>query len=229
MRCLHVFAAGFDPAVGRGGKAMVDLETWLAFVAAASVLLVMPGPTIILVISYALSRGRRSAWATVPGVALGDFTAMSLSLLGLGALLATSAELFTVLKWIGAVYLIWLGFKIWKSPPAPLAADAAESKGGLKVMLHAYVVTALNPKSIMFYVAFLPQFLMADRPALPQILILGGTFLVLATLNATAYAILAGQAQRFFSGIRARRNLNRISGGVLMAMGGMLGLMRRAA
>lgn len=208
---------------------MVDLHTWLGFVAAAAVLLVIPGPTIILVVSYALSRGRRSAFATVPGVALGDFTAMSLSLLGLGALLAASAALFTLVKWVGAAYLVWLGIRIWRSPPMPL--DGAEQPAGsaLRVGLHAYLVTTLNPKGVMFYVAFMPQFLRAGEPALPQILVLGGTFLALATLNALGYALLAGQATRLFTGLRARRNLNRVSGGVLVAMGGMLGLMRRAA
>ena len=85
----------------------MTLETWLAFVAASSVLLVIPGPTILLVISYALGQGRRAAFPVAAGVALGDFTAMTLSMLGLGALLATSALLFTALKWIGGLYLIW--------------------------------------------------------------------------------------------------------------------------
>ncbi|MBI3512607.1 MAG: LysE family transporter, partial [Proteobacteria bacterium] len=86
----------------------MSVETWLAFVAAAAVLLAIPGPTVTLVVSYALSVGRRAAWATVVGVALGDFTAMTLSLLGLGAVLATSATLFTALKGLGAAYLVYL-------------------------------------------------------------------------------------------------------------------------
>ena len=90
----------------------MPIETWLAFVAASAVLLVIPGPTILLVVSYALGQGRRVALPVAAGVALGDFTAMTLSMLGLGALLATSATLFTVLKWIGAGYLIWLGIKL---------------------------------------------------------------------------------------------------------------------
>lgn len=209
---------------------MIDLASWITFVAAAALLLAIPGPTILLVISYALSQGRRSAWATVPGVALGDFTAMSLSLLGLGALLAASADLFTALKWAGAAYIIWLGIKTWRAAPA-IAGDgaAAAPKRRLAVMGHAYVVTALNPKGIVFYVAFLPQFISPERPALPQVLVLGATFLVLATLNATLYALLAGQAQRFFRSYRARKALNRTAGAILIATGGMLGLMKRAA
>ena len=94
----------------------MSIETWLAFVAASAVLLAIPGPTILLVISYALGHGRKVASATVAGVALGDFTAMTASMLGLGALLATSAALFTVLKWVGAAYLIYLGIKLWRAP-----------------------------------------------------------------------------------------------------------------
>src|SRR5262249_56908541 len=93
----------------------MSIETWLAFAAASAVLLVIPGPTILLVISYALGRGLRTALPVALGVALGDFTAMTLSLLGLGALLAASALLFTVFKWIGAAYLVWLGIALWRA------------------------------------------------------------------------------------------------------------------
>ena len=90
----------------------MTIETWLAFAAASAILLVIPGPTILLVVSYALGQGWRTALPMAIGVALGDFTAMSFSLLGLGALLATSANLFTLFKWAGAAYLIWLGIKL---------------------------------------------------------------------------------------------------------------------
>src|SRR5918997_4338499 len=93
----------------------MTLETWLAFAAASTVLIVIPGPTILLVVSYALGQGWRTALPMAVGVALGDFTAMTLSLLGLGALLAASATVFTILKWGGAAYLVWLGVKLWRS------------------------------------------------------------------------------------------------------------------
>ena len=93
----------------------MTIETWLAFAAASTVLIVIPGPTILLVVSYALGQGWRTALPMAVGVALGDFTAMTLSLLGLGALLAASATVFTILKWAGAAYLVWLGVKLWRS------------------------------------------------------------------------------------------------------------------
>ena len=180
----------------------MSIEHWLAFVAASSILLAIPGPTILLVISYALGHGRKVASATVAGVALGDFTAMTASMLGLGALLATSAAIFTVLKWVGAAYLIWLGIKLWRAPIATETADgtmAVPAENPLKIFLHTYVVTALNPKSIVFFVAFLPQFLDLSRPLFNQMLIFETTFLVLATLNATLYALMASAARQTIS------------------------------
>ena len=100
----------------------MPLETWLAFVAASAVLLAIPGPTVLLVISYALGHGRRPAAAIVAGVALGDLTAMTASMIGLGAVLAASAALFTVLRWIGGAYLVLLGIKLWRAPVAEAGA-----------------------------------------------------------------------------------------------------------
>jgi threonine/homoserine/homoserine lactone efflux protein len=151
-------------------------------------MLAIPGPTILLVVSYALGHGRKTAFATVTGVALGDFTAMTASLFGLGAVLAASAALFTVLKWIGGAYLIWLGIKLWRAPivEGPMADnDNLPEEKSLKIFLHAYVVTALNPKSIIFFVAFVPQFLNPALPFFGQMLVMEATFLVLATINAS--------------------------------------------
>jgi threonine/homoserine/homoserine lactone efflux protein len=158
------------------------------------VLVIIPGPTIILVISQAIAHGRRAVLPLVVGVTLGDFTAMTLSLLGLGAILSSSAALFSVLKLIGALYLIYLGIKLWRSNPEKheirLSATRTSEHSLFK---SAYIVTALNPKSIAFFIAFLPQFVSAQKETFPQFLVLGATFLFLAALNATLYALFAGQ------------------------------------
>ncbi len=210
----------------------MPIEQWLAFVAASAVLLAIPGPTILLVISYALGHGRRYAAATVAGVTLGDFTAMTASMLGLGALLAASATVFTLLKWVGAAYLIWLGIKLWRAPVADRLDVAATTESGgrpIAVLLHAYAVTALNPKSIIFFVAFLPQFLNPALPVLPQMVIFETTFLVLATLNAAAYAFLAALARGAIRKPLVQRAVNR-TGGTLMIGAGLLALSwKRAA
>ncbi|MDQ0135192.1 threonine/homoserine/homoserine lactone efflux protein [Neorhizobium galegae] len=214
----------------------MSLEHWLAFVAASSVLLAIPGPTILLVISYALSHGRKVASATVAGVALGDFTAMTASMLGLGALLATSAALFTVLKWVGAAYLVYLGIKLWRAPVSDQTAEVGEGEADaasakpLRIFLHTYVVTALNPKSIVFFVAFLPQFLDLGQPLFFQMTVFEVTFLVLATLNATLYGVLASMARNTIRKPKVQRIVNR-TGGSLMIGAGLLsvGLKRAAA
>jgi threonine/homoserine/homoserine lactone efflux protein len=209
----------------------MSIEHWLAFAAASAVLLAIPGPTILLVISYALSHGRKVAAATVAGVALGDFTAMTASMLGLGALLATSATLFTALKWIGAAYLIYLGIKLWRAPVSvePTGDVDAPVERPFRIFLHTYIVTALNPKSIVFFVAFLPQFLDLTQPLFFQMAVFEVTFLVLATLNAALYGLLASMARDTIARPSVRRIVNR-TGGSLMIGAGVLSLgLKRAA
>lgn len=211
----------------------MSLEHWFAFAAASAVLVAIPGPTILLVISYALSHGRKAASATVAGVALGDFTSMTASMLGLGALLAASATVFTALKWAGAAYLVYLGFKLWRAPVS-LAQDAPEVEAAdarpLRIFAHTWLVTALNPKGIVFFVAFLPQFLDLTRPVVPQMAIFEITFLVIATLNATLYGLLAMAARATIRKPNVQRAVNR-TGGSLMIGAGVLsvGLGKAAA
>lgn len=139
----------------------MSFEIWLAFVAASTALLLIPGPTVLLILSYAIGQGERVALATVAGVALGDFIAMSASLAGLGALVLASATLFTVLKWVGAAYLVYLGLKLFKSASTASLGDLeiVKKTTSMTVFGHAVAVTALNPKSIVFFIAFVPQFI----------------------------------------------------------------------
>jgi threonine/homoserine/homoserine lactone efflux protein len=205
----------------------MTIEHWLAFAAASAIMLAIPGPTILLVISYALGHGRKVATATVAGVALGDFTAMTASMLGLGALLATSAAIFTGLKWIGAAYLIYLGIKLWRTPVATKTVDADISDAGkerpFRIFLHTYVVTALNPKSIIFFVAFLPQFLDASKPLAFQMFIMEVTFITLATCNAAAYGLMASMARKTIRKPSVQQVVNR-TGGSLMIGAGLLAI-----
>ncbi len=197
----------------------MSFETWAAFAAASSVLLVIPGPTVLLVVSYALGQGWRTALPMAIGVALGDFTAMTLSMLGLGALLATSATLFTVLKWAGAAYLVYLGIKLWRAGGTLDAAPRTDAVSAAKMLGHAWLVTALNPKSITFFVAFLPAFLDPKADFLTQMLVFETTFLVLAFANAFGYALVASRARRLASDPRAIGIVNKVGGGLLVSAG----------
>ncbi|MGF7160159.1 threonine/homoserine/homoserine lactone efflux protein [Rhodoligotrophos appendicifer] len=206
----------------------MSFEHWLVFVAASAVLLAIPGPTILLVISYALGHGRKAATSTGAGVALGDFTAMTASMAGLGALLAASATLFTALKWSGAAYLIYLGIKLWRAPVSVAVIDAPKERP-FRIFLHTYVVTALNPKSIIFFVAFLPQFLDMSRPVFQQMVIFEVTFLVLATINATLYGLLASLARKSIRKPAVQRAVNRAGGSLMIGAGFLAMRWRRAA
>lgn len=207
----------------------MDFTLFIAFAAASALLLAIPGPTILLVVAYALSRGRRAAFATIVGVALGDVTAITASMAGMSALLATSSELFTILKWIGALYLIWLGIKVWRAPiEASVGADSVDGRSNLAIALHCWLVTALNPKSIAFFVAFMPQFFDTTRPMIPQMTIMGVTFVGLAVVNALFYAFIADEARARVTRPGTMRILNRLGGTILIGAGLLTAAMRRS-
>ena len=209
----------------------MPLDLWLTFVAASTALLLIPGPTILLVLSYALSQGRRVAVASATGVALGDLVAMSASLAGLGAVVMASATAFTLLKWVGAVYLVWLGVKLIRSAPRQgLEAHGATGQVSARgVFWHAAAVTALNPKSIAFFIAFVPQFITLDAALMPQFAILVATFVGLAAINALAYALLADRLRATIRRPGVLAWLTRAGGAALIAMGVMTATLRRAA
>ena len=208
----------------------MDFQIWLAFVAASTGLLLVPGPTVLLALSYAISQGKRVALATVGGVALGDFITMSASLAGLGALVLTSATLFTVLKWVGAAYLVYMGIKLFRSAPTASLGelDKVTETSASSVFSHATAVTALNPKSIVFFIAFVPQFVSVENPLLPQFAILITTFVGLAAINALAYALLADKLRSKIARPSVLAWFSRLGGSALITMGVVTAAFKRA-
>jgi threonine/homoserine/homoserine lactone efflux protein len=205
----------------------MPIEIWFAFVAASAVLLFIPGPTILTVISYSLAHGRRAHLPLVAAVALGDSTAMAVSLLGLGTLLAASAFWFTTIKWVGGLYLLYLGSKLLRAgiTSQTLIAPAAHDSRW-RFFVNTYLVTALNPKGIVFFVAFLPQFVSPDADVTRQLWVLAATFVVMAILNATFYTVFAGSARRLLASPWAQRSLN-IAGGSLLITAGVWALLAK--
>ena len=173
----------------------MSFDLWLTFAAASTALLVIPGPTILLVMSYALSQGRRVAIASALGVAAGDLIAMTLSVVGLGALFLASATAFTILKWVGALYLIYLGAKmLWgtfRRTDADMLLEKPADQPAGRVFRDLLTVTALNPKSNTFFVAFVPQFITPEAAFAPQAAILVATFVGIAAINALIFALAA--------------------------------------
>lgn len=207
------------------------LSSWLTFVGTVAVLLIIPGPTVLTLVGYSLAHGRRASLPLIAAVALGDSTALACSLAGLGGLLAASASAFAIVKILGAAYLIYLGIKMFlKAGNSPLsAADTAASGQSLrKAFRNTYVVTATNPKGIVFYMAFLPQFLDMGSGVAVQMWILAVTFVTLAIINATLYTACAGYAGRALSSGRARRAFHLTGGTLLSAAGIWTAFSRRA-
>lgn len=192
------------------------IETWLAFVAATVILLVIPGPTVLLVVSYALGRGWRAALPIATGVAFADLTSMTLSILGLGVLLKSSAALFTMIKWVGAAYLMWLGVKLWRAGGALEATPRRAEARPLKMAAHAWLVTCLNPKGITFFVAFLPQFVDPGADFFKQMAILIATFVALSFTNSISWGLAASRARGFVQSERAMSVVNRTGGAFLI-------------
>ncbi|MBN9671680.1 LysE family translocator [Roseibium aggregatum] len=207
----------------------MTLELYLAYITATLIVLAIPGPTIMLVISYALTQGKKSAFASVVGVGLGDATAAAASLLGLGAVLAASATAFTILKWIGAAYLVWIGIKMWCSRPAPLGTRQVADVPARKIFWNAYVVTSLNPKGIVFFIAFLPHFIAPQAPVVPQLALLGTTFVVLGILNAAIYALAAAAIGRRLRNPSLMNLVNKVGGGFLISAAAMTAALKRSA
>ncbi|OBX37386.1 homoserine/homoserine lactone efflux protein [Halomonas elongata] len=204
----------------------MTLELWLSFVAASLLIVASPGPAVALLVTTGVTQGRRAALSLLPGYLLGDLAAMTLSFAGVGALLMASAELFGVLKWLGAAYLVYLGIRMWREA-GQLGGleDTAPVKLGMNT-LKAFLVTMLNPKSLLFFLAFMPQFITPAQPALPQLVILGTTFLGVGLLSDLGYTLLSSSSGHLLTA-RFRRILHRGGGASLVGAGVAMAAMRR--
>ncbi|MGM0584437.1 MAG: LysE family translocator [Pseudomonadota bacterium] len=205
----------------------MDPEVWLAFAAASAVLIAVPGPTVMMVVGYALGEGRRSVLATAPGVALGDLLATSGSLLGVGALLAASAALFAAVKWAGAAYLVWLGWRMWRGGGGGGQAAARRARGPARMFRESFLVTLLNPKGLVFFVAFAPQFIDASAPYLPQAAVLIATFTAIGAVNAVLWGLAAGEMRARLLRPGALGWVARVGGASLIGAGALTALSGR--
>ena len=215
----------------------MELNVWLAFVAASVAIAVSPGSGAELSMSHGLAYGVRQASATIWGLEAGVAGILLIAGLGVGALLVASATAFTVVKVLGAAYLLWLGIKQWRAPvvqgTVAQAEDSARPAAPLPTVrerfLLGFFTNMTNPKGIVFMVAVLPQFIDPQRTLWLQLLVLMATTVAVDVLVMHGYAFMASRAQRWLSSARSRRAQNRVFGGVLMAMGASLLMVKRAA
>jgi homoserine/homoserine lactone efflux protein len=204
----------------------MSLDLWLVYLVAAVGLSLTPGPNGLLALTHGACFGFRPTVWTVLGGALGFLSLIAASLAGLGALLAASEQAFLVAKWIGGAYLVYLGIRLWRAPapvviaPGPdLALGGAEPEGGLAVRLfrEGFLVAVSNPKALIFFAAFLPQFMVPGVAFGTQLLVLGGTFVVVEILYEL---MLAGLAQRIAPWLgRHGRWFNRGAGATFVGIG----------
>lgn len=211
----------------------MSFATWIAFVIAGTVIAISPGSGAVLSMSHGLAYGVKKASATVLGLQCGLILVLAIAGAGVGSLLLASETAFTVVKVVGALYLIYLGVSQWRSkaasgPTASSAGLAAHPSFGKRV-LTGFLTNATNPKGIIFMVAVLPQFISKDAPLLPQLLILGVTMVTIDSLVMHGYAALAASMQRLFRDARAMRIQNRFFGAVLVVVGSMLFFVKRGA
>lgn len=200
---------------------------WIAFVLAYTLMALAPGPVVLLVVSHAVTHGRRTAGTVVAATALGDAACLVAAMGGVGAVLAASALAFTVLKLAGAAYLVGLGVKLWRAPPLQAAATAAAPPRALgRVFLHVFLTAVLNPKSILFFMVFVPQFLDPTAPLAPQLAAMVAGTMVCSLLVDGGYTLFAGRLRRFIRTPRAQRVVNRLAGGSLMAEGALAAVSR---
>lgn len=206
---------------------MVPLTNLLAFALVSALLIAVPGPSVLFVIGRSLALGRRGGLLSVAGNAVGELLQIAAVALGLGVVLAQSVLLFTVVKFAGAAYLIYLGIQAIRQRKGHSAArDVSRSASTLRILREGFIVGATNPKSVVFFVAVLPQFVDHAAGAIPlQLAVLGATFLAIALVSDSVWALAAGTARQWFA--RSPRRISAVSttGGVMMiGLGGTLAL-----
>ena len=204
--------------------------TWtlyLAFVAATTALILLPGPNIMMIVSNSLAYGPRRGLATVAGVSAAMAVFLSLTTFGMTSLVTAASDWFEWLRWIGAAYLIYLGVQQFRAPPVSETVAGAPMALS-RVFMQGFIVSATNPKVLLFYAAFLPQFVDPSAAILPQMALLSVTFLVIAAGLDSCFALAAGRMRGIFANPRIGRLQNRLTGSLLIGAGLWLAFTRRA-
>jgi homoserine/homoserine lactone efflux protein len=211
----------------------MSFETWLFFVGTETVLCFTPGPAVMMVLSLAFARGHKDAGCASAGVAVANLLYFLLSATGLGAMLVASWELFTAVKWCGAAYLCWIGL-VMLFKPSPTPAQELHSAGvdadrhWTRAFLNGFVAQAANPKALLFFIAFVPQFVRTDQPIAPQIAVLAVTSVVIELGALLCYALVAARARRLATRPSFATGLRRVSGGLMLGAAAGLATTDRA-
>jgi threonine/homoserine/homoserine lactone efflux protein len=205
---------------------MIDMHLYAAFVAAVTTLMLIPGPNVALIVANSVAHGARYGLLTVAGTSGAMVLQLGVTALGMTELLDTLGSWFEWIRWIGVAYLLYLGASYWRAAPVNLTRTMPERKSPRAIFLRALLVSLSNPKTLLFYGAFFPQFLSGGPNVGLEIALLSATFLALAVLVDGGWALLAARARRFL-GTRGRLR-NRLSGGLMIGAGVSLALARKS-
>ena len=195
---------------------MIALDLYIAFVAATTILMLIPGPNVALIVANSVGHGTRYGLLTVAGTSAAILVHMVLTVIGLAALLGSLGARFEWVRWIGVLYLLWLGIRQWRAPAIDLTATRPQPRSERAIVLRGFVVSLTNPKTLLFYGAFFPQFLSRER-SLGELLLLASTFVVIAVTVDGGWALLAGRLRFLLA--RHGKLRNRLSGGLLIGAG----------
>ena len=199
------------------------LHTWLIYFAAALGLSLSPGPNGLLALTHGALHGRRMTLWTIFGGSFGFVAVIALSMFGIGALLQTSLVWLTVLKWLGGAYLVWLGIQVWRAPALGVELMALSSeRGGWSLFRQGALSAMTNPKGILFFAAFLPQFIDPARSLVMQFLIMAGTFAGIEVITEFLIASMAHRIRPWLE--RSGKRFNQACGGIFIAIGAALPL-----
>lgn len=212
----------------------MSLELYAAFVVTVTVLVMVPGPVIAVAVAHAVAQGGRRALATVAGASLSIVIQLAITAAGWTSLLLMAGGAFEVLRWVAAAYLVWLGIRTWRAtPPADDGGDGSADRPAIvrpslrALFLQGFLVSSTNPKSLVFYAAFFPQFLDPAAPPAPQLMALSATFMAIFSTGVSLYVLAAGRLGRVVTGAGWQRATNHAVAALLIGAGLGLALMRR--
>lgn len=200
----------------------MDLDTWIIYALAATGLSLTPGPNGLLALTHGALYGAKRTIYTIVGGSIGFTAIIALSLFGIGAILAANVGLLVVLKWLGGAYLVFLGIQVWKSPPLTESRNMQQNSSSMKLFQSGLFSAVSNPKGILFFVAFLPQFIDPNGSLVLQFAIMASTFVLIEFVYEFLVASLADRIQPWLK--KAGKNFNRVFGSIFIAIGALLPL-----
>ena len=206
----------------------MEIPIWLSFVATVIILAITPGPSVLLATANSMKYGKGRTLGTIAGDLTANLCQIILASIGLATIVVSSGDLFQIIKWCGVAYLIYMGItKIITKPQIELTSKNVEDRGFTKLFMEGFLMSAANPKAIVFFAALFPLFINETNSIIPQIIILAITFLIIDGFSLFIYAVFAERLKSYLENQAKVHLQNRIVGGLLILSGLMLSMVKR--